>query len=269
MSDTSGSTHRIDTSKPHPARVYDWYLGGKDNYPADEELGRQIATFEPTAKYGAQHNRWFMHRATRHLAGRAGIKQFLDIGTGIPTEPNLHQVAQSITPDARVVYGDNDPIVLAHAAALLRGTPEGATEYLQVDVRDPDRILELAAKVLDFDQPMAVSLIAVLHFVTDEDGAYDTVRRLMDAVAPGSHLALTLVASDYDPERTREAVEMYKAGGVTLVPRSREEFGRFFTGLELVDPGIVWLPDWRPDLAEDEIRDGAAVPLYAGVARKN
>ncbi|MDI3405287.1 SAM-dependent methyltransferase [Streptomyces cavernicola] len=270
MTATSGSDRGqlIDTSKPHPARVYDWYLGGKDNYPVDEELGRQIATLEPAAKYAAQHNRWFMHRATRHLAGEAGVRQFLDIGAGIPTEPNLHRVAQRIAPEARVVYGDNDPIVLAHAAALLRGTAEGATDYLQVDVREPERILELAAKTLDFDLPIAVSLNAVLHFVPDEEGARETVRLLMAAAAPGSHLTLTNVASDYDPERTEQAVAMYKAGGVTLVPRSREEFTSLFDGLDLVDPGVVWVPDWRPELAEDELRDGSPVPMYAGVGRK-
>ncbi|MFG2517945.1 SAM-dependent methyltransferase [Streptomyces sp. NPDC048527] len=259
---------RIDTSKPHPARVYDWFLGGKDNYPVDEELGRQIVALEPQSKYAAQHNRWFMQRATRHLAGAAGARQFLDIGSGIPTEPNLHRIAQSAAPDARVVYVDNDPIVLAHAGALLRGTAEGRTEYLSADAREPEKILELAADILEFDRPVTLSLIALLHFIPDADGAYDLVRTLVDALAPGSHLILSQLAGDFDPERTREAVAMYAAGGVTLVPRSREEMGRFFEGLDLLDPGIVWLPDWHPELAVGEVRNDAPVPLYAGVARK-
>ncbi|GAA3149016.1 SAM-dependent methyltransferase [Streptomyces rectiviolaceus] len=262
------ATHPIDTSRPHPARVYDWFLGGKDNYPVDEELGLRIVSLEPQTKYCAQHNRWFMQRATRRLAGEDGIRQFLDIGTGIPTEPNLHRIAQSAAPEARVVYVDNDPIVLAHAEALLRGTPEGATEFLQVDAREPDKILEQAEGVLDFTQPIALSLIALLHFISDDDGAYDVVERLVGALAPGSHLVLSQMAGDFDPERTRQAVEMYKAGGVTLVPRARAEVERFFEGMELLDPGVAWLPDWHPELGVDEVRNGTPVPLYAGVARK-
>lgn len=268
MTDTSPATPTIDTSKAHPARVYDWFLGGKDNYPVDEELGRQITAMEPTAKYGARHNRWFMQRATRMLAARLGVRQFLDIGTGIPTEPNLHRVAQTAAPEASVVYVDNDPIVLAHAAALLRGTPEGVTRYLQADARDPGEILRLAGEILDLDRPVALSLIALLHFIPDEQGAYDIIRTLVDALPSGSYLVLSQLASDYDPERTKDAVAMYAAGGVTLVPRSREEMEKFFTGLELLDPGVVWLPDWHPELAVDEERDGTPVPLYAGVAHK-
>ncbi|MGW5866615.1 SAM-dependent methyltransferase [Streptomyces sp. NPDC055239] len=262
------STHPIDTSKAHPARVYDWYLGGKDNYPVDEELGLQIVSLEPQAKYCAQHNRWFMQRATRHLAGEAGIRQFLDVGAGIPTEPNLHRIAQSAAPEARVVYVDNDPTVLAHAETLLRGTAEGATEFLQVDAREPDKILEQAEGVLDFTQPIALSLIALLHFISDDDGAYDVVEKLVAALAPGSHLVLSQISADFDPERTRQAVEMYKAGGVTLAPRARAEVEGFFEGLELLDPGVVWAPDWHQELGVDEVRDGTSVPMYAGVARK-
>ncbi|MFI7008429.1 SAM-dependent methyltransferase [Streptomyces sp. NPDC050145] len=268
MTEPSPADVRIDTSRPHPARVYDWYLGGKDNYPVDEALGRQITEMEPTAPYGARHNRWFMQRATRMLAGRLGIRQFLDIGTGIPTEPNLHRIAQSANPDATVVYVDNDPIVLAHAEALLRGTPEGVTRYLQADARDPARIVALAREILDLDRPVALSLIALLHFVPDEEGAYDVVRTLVDALPSGSHLVLSQLASDFDPERTREAVAMYKAGGVSLVPRTRTEMARFFEGTDLLSPGIVWLPDWHPELGVDEVRDGTPVPLYAGVGRK-
>ncbi|MEU4999916.1 SAM-dependent methyltransferase [Streptomyces sp. NPDC021622] len=199
-------TEKIDTSRPHSARVYDWFLGGKDNFPVDEELGRQIMSLEPATKYCAQHNRWFMQRATRHLAEAAGIRQFLDIGSGIPTEPSLHRIAQSAAPEARVVYVDNDPIVLAHAEALLTGTPEGATEFLKADVRDPAAILEQAGGVLDFGRPCALSLISLMHFISDDDGAYDIVERFMAALAPGSHLVLSQMAGDFDPERTRQAV---------------------------------------------------------------
>jgi hypothetical protein len=156
MTGTESAADGIDTSRPHPARVYDWYLGGKDNYPVDERLGQQITARDPGAKRAARSNRWFMQRATRHLVRTAGIRQFLDIGTGIPTEPNLHQIAQSTAPDARVVYVDNDPIVLAHAGALLRGTDEGVTEYVHADVREPRKILDEAARVLDLDRPVAL-----------------------------------------------------------------------------------------------------------------
>lgn len=263
------SAVRIDTTRPHPARVYDWYLGGKDNYPVDEALGRQIMAIDTGAPRAARSNRWFMQRATRHLAGATGIRQFLDIGTGIPTEPNLHQIAQSFAPDARVVYVDNDPIVLAHAEALLRGTPEGVTEYVQADAREPGAILEQAAHVLDFERPIALSLIALLHFVADEDGAYDLVDTLVDALAPGSCLVLSCMTADFEPENVRQGIERYAAGGVTLVARTHAEVGAFFRGLELMDPGIVSVKDWRPDLARDEssIGDGP-VSLYGAVGVK-
>ncbi|MER6166886.1 SAM-dependent methyltransferase [Streptomyces violaceorubidus] len=258
----------IDTSKPHPARMYDWYLGGKDNYPVDEAMGRQMLTLDPRVPVMARVNRAFMHRATRWLAGH-GTRQFLDVGTGIPTEPNLHQVAQEIVPDARVVYCDNDPIVLAHAAALLRGTPEGETEYLQADVRDPDAVLEGARKVLDFDRPVALSLVALLHFVPDEDGAHDLVRRLLDALPSGSHLVMTHATADFTPEESRAATEKLRAAGVTLALRSREEFARFFTGLELVEPGVGVPHLWHPELGDPVAgQDDGVIPGYGAVARK-
>ncbi|MFF0704882.1 SAM-dependent methyltransferase [Streptomyces tendae] len=262
------STAGIDTSKPHPARMYDWYLGGKDNYPVDEAMGRQMLTLDPRVPVMARVNRAFMHRATRWLAGH-GIRQFLDVGTGIPTEPNLHQVAQEIVPDARVVYCDNDPIVLAHVAALLRGTPEGETEYLQADVRDPDAVLEGARKILDFDRPVALSLVALLHFVPDEDGAHDLVRRLLDALPSGSHLVMTHATADFTPEESRAATEKLRAAGVTLALRSREEFTRFFTGLDLVEPGIDVPHLWHPELGDPVAgQDDGVIPGYGAVARK-
>ncbi|AZM78311.1 SAM-dependent methyltransferase [Streptomyces sp. KPB2] len=261
-------TAGIDTSKPHPARMYDWYLGGKDNYPVDEAMGRQMLTLDPRVPVMARVNRAFMHRATRWLAAH-GTRQFLDVGTGIPTEPNLHQVAQETAPDARVVYCDNDPIVLAHAAALLRGTPEGKTEYLQADVRDPDAVLEGAGKILDFDRPIALSLVALLHFVSDEDGAHDLVRRLLDALPSGSHLVMTHATADFTPKQSRAATEQLRAAGVTLALRSREEFTRFFTGLDLVEPGVQVPHLWHPELGDPVAgQEDGVIPGYGAVARK-
>ncbi|MEV7994027.1 SAM-dependent methyltransferase [Streptomyces sp. NPDC086077] len=258
----------IDTSKPHPARMYDWYLGGKDNYPVDEEMGRQMLALDPRVPVMARVNRAFMHRATRWLATN-GVRQFLDIGTGIPTEPNLHQVAQSVAPDARVVYCDNDPIVLAHAAALLRGTPEGVTEYLQADVRDPATIIEGAAKVLDLSRPVALSLVALLHFVPDADGAHELVSELLAVLPSGSYLMMTHATADFTPEESAAATEQLRAAGVTLALRSRDEFADFFGGLELVEPGVVVVPEWRPELGEPVPgQDDGVIPGYGAVGRK-
>ncbi|GGZ68690.1 SAM-dependent methyltransferase [Streptomyces echinoruber] len=258
----------IDTSKPHPARMYDWYLGGKDNYPVDEEMGRQMLALEPRVPVMARVNRAFMHRATRWLAHH-GVRQFLDIGTGIPTEPNLHQVAQEIAPDARVVYCDNDPIVLAHAAALLRSTPEGVTEYLQADVREPGAIIEGARRILDFDRPVALSLIALLHFVSDEDGAHDLVARLVAELPSGSYLVMSHATADFTPEESAAATEKLRAAGITLALRSRADFTRFFDGLELVDPGVAVVHQWHPELGEPVPgQDDGVIPGYGAVARK-
>ncbi|WEH18838.1 SAM-dependent methyltransferase [Streptomyces sp. VNUA24] len=258
----------IDTSRPHPARMYDWYLGGKDNYPVDEAMGRQMLALDPRVPVMAQVNRAFMHRSTRWLAEN-GVRQFLDIGTGIPTEPNLHQIAQRVAPDANVVYCDNDPIVLAHAAALLRGTPQGRTEYLQADVRDPHAIIEGAAKVLDLTRPVALSLIALLHFVSDQDGAHTLVRRLMSQLPSGSYLVVTHATADFTPEESEAATEKLKAAGVTLALRSREEFTRFFDGLELIDPGVEVPQHWHPELGDPVPgQDDGIIPGYGAVARK-
>ncbi|CAL9468142.1 SAM-dependent methyltransferase [Streptomyces sp. Tu 3180] len=265
----TGTPVPIDTSKPHPARMYDWFLGGKDNYPVDEELGRQLVSFAPVIPVMARMNRAFMHRATRWVAGQ-GARQFLDIGTGIPTEPNLHQVAQEVAADARVVYCDNDPIVLAHAGALLRGTPEGAVDYVQADARDTAAIVEHARETLDFDRPVALSLIALLHFIGDEDGAYELVERLKDALAPGSYLIMSHLTPDFHPEEaSRKVRDLYRAGGLTMDMRNRERFARFFEGLEVVAPGIVAAEEWHPELGEpvpgqESVHSGA----YVAVARK-
>jgi hypothetical protein len=265
---TDHNAVQIDTSKPHPARMYDWYLGGKDNYPVDEAMGRQMLALDPRVPVMAKVNRAFMHRATRWLAGH-GVRQFLDIGTGIPTEPNLHQVAQEVAPDARVVYCDNDPIVLAHAAALLRSTPEGVTEYLQADVRDPAAILDGAGKVLDFTRPVALSLVALLHFVSDEEGAHDLVARLLAELPSGSYLMMTHATADFTPQESAAATQKLKAAGVTLALRSREEFAHFFDGLELVEPGVEVVHHWHPELGEPVPgQEDGVIPGYGAVARK-
>lgn len=259
----------MNTSKPHPARMYDWFLGGKDNYPVDEELGRTLVGFAPNIPVMARMNRAFMHRATRWLSGQ-GVRQFLDIGTGIPTEPNLHQVAQQTAPDARVVYCDNDPIVLVHAEALLRGTPEGAVDYVQADARDTAVIVEHARSVLDFEQPVALSLIALLHFFGDEDGAYELVDRLKEALAPGSWLVMSHLTPDFHPEETsRRVMDLYRASGLTMDMRSRDRFARFFDGLEVVDPGVVVAEEWHPELGEPVPgQEGVHSGAYVAVARK-
>ncbi|MFJ5258964.1 SAM-dependent methyltransferase [Streptomyces sp. NPDC088387] len=259
---------QIDTSKPHSARMYDWYLGGKDNYPVDEELGRQLVALDPRVPVMARVNRAFMQRATRWLA-QQGIRQFLDIGTGIPTEPNLHQIAQQVAPDSRVVYCDNDPIVLAHAAALLRSTPEGVTDYVQGDVRDPASIIEAAAKVLDFSRPVALSLVALMHFIPDEYGAHELVAALVAELPAGSYLMMSHASADFRTDHLDEAEAKIKAAGITLALRPRAEIERFFTGLELVDPGVAVVHRWKPELGEPVPgQDDGVIPGYGVVGRK-
>ncbi|MEU3826942.1 SAM-dependent methyltransferase [Streptomyces sp. SID486] len=252
----------IDTSKAHPARVYDWLLGGKDNYPVDEAVGSQLP---PEAKNAARQNRQFMHRAAGWLAGQ-GVDQFLDIGTGIPTEPNLHQIVQRILPTAKVVYTDNDPIVLRHAEALLVSRPEGMTDYIEADVRQPEGIVEHARRILDFSRPIALSLIALMHFVPDAQDAHGIVRDLVATLPPGSYLVLSHAASDIYPELAQRVTAEYAKGGIQLGFRTRTEVERFFDGLELVGPGLVTATEWvtSPPSVEPE---GSGI--YAGVARLN
>ncbi|MFG3291365.1 SAM-dependent methyltransferase [Streptomyces sp. NPDC048179] len=251
----------IDTSRAHPARVYDWLLGGKDNYPVDEAVGEKLP---PEARDAARQNRQFMNRAAAWLAAQ-GVDQFLDIGTGIPTEPNLHQIVQEIVPSAKVVYTDNDPIVLRHAEALLISRPEGATDYIQADVRDPEAIVRHARHVLDFDRPVALSLIALMHFITDEQDAHGIVRALMDTLPSGSYLILSHAASDVYPELAAQVVAEYAKGGIRLAFRSRPEVERFFDGLDLVAPGLVTSTRWLGSAPAPEPEPDAGI--YAGVAR--
>ncbi|MFF5303137.1 SAM-dependent methyltransferase [Streptomyces sp. NPDC013161] len=266
MTDAGFSADDVDTGKPQSARMYDYFLGGKDNYPVDWEAAEKVISLFPAVKQMARVNRDFMHRASRLLAER-GISQFLDIGTGIPTQPNLHQVVQAINPRARVVYADNDPIVLRHAEALLHSTPEGSTTYVQADVREPGKILAAAREQLDFEQPIALSLVALLHLVADEDDPHRIVGELLDSLTSGSYLALSHATGDFDPETWARVVEVYRKGGTPAQVRSRAEFTSFFGGLELVAPGIELAAGWHP---EPGAQPGEAdrIPLYVGVARK-
>ncbi|MEV6793030.1 SAM-dependent methyltransferase [Streptomyces sp. NPDC051320] len=258
---TAGSPQpRIDTSRPHPARVYDWLLGGKDNYPVDQQVGERLP---PEAKDAARQNRQFMRRAAAWLAG-TGMDQFLDVGTGIPTQPNLHQIVQGTVPAARIVYTDNDPIVLRHAEALLVSRAEGATDYVQADVREPGTILDHARKFLDFDRPIALSLIALMHFIPDDQDPYGIVRSLVDALPSGSYLVLSHASSDLYPELAEMVTAEYAKGGIQLGFRSRAGVGRFFDGLDLVDPGLVTAPEWYRDTPVVEAEGSG---IYAGVAR--
>lgn len=250
---------QVDTSRPHPARVYDYMLGGKDHYEVDRQLGEKIPPFMRNA---ARENRAFMHRAVAWTAEQ-GVSQYMDIGTGIPTEPNLHQVVQRIHPAARVVYADNDPIIMRHAEALLVGTPEGATDYIEADIRTPEVILDAARAFLDFDRPITLSLIAIMHFIKDEYDPYGVLRTLVEALPSGSYLALSHVSLDAYAAEGEKLNTVYTST-IESQNRSPEEITRFFDGLDLVEPGVVVAPRWR--------KDGVAVPdephpNYAGVAR--
>jgi len=241
---------RIDTTKAHPARVYDVFLGGKDNYPVDRAAAAAALAANPRGYLDVRHNRDFLRRAVNSLAKDDGIRQFLDIGTGLPTAENVHQIAQRSIPDSRVVYVDNDPVVLAHARALLTSGPEGRTDYIDADFKDPAHILEQAAKTLDFGEPVALCLVALLHFVEDEE-AYPIVRGLVDELPPGSKLVLSHLTEDLNPENIRAVQRTYTERGFTFVLRSRAEVERFFTesGLEPAEPGVVPAHHWRPDHA--------------------
>jgi hypothetical protein len=259
-----GEPPSFDTSVAHPARVYDFWLGGKDNYQADREAAQQVATIMPSILPGVRANRAFLHRAVSYLAAEVGIRQFLDVGTGLPTAQNTHEVAQSIAPESRIVYVDNDPIVLSHARALLTSSSEGATSYIEADARDPGRILEAASRLLDFSQPIAVMILCVLQYVPDADQPHQIVSRLLEAVPSGSYLALSDGTGDIDAERGAQATEAYNArlGSNRITPRPRAQIAAYFDGLDLVDPGLVPLHLWR------DVNPGQPVPAYAGIGRK-
>jgi S-adenosyl methyltransferase len=258
----------IDTTVSHSARVWNYWLGGKDNYPVDRQVGDRVAEMYPDIVRLARAARGFLTRAVSYLASEAGIHQFLDVGTGLPTVNNTHQVAQSAAPGARVVYADNDPMVLAHARALLSSTPEGATDYVDADLRDPGLILREAARTLDFTEPVAITLIAILHHIGDYGEARSIVNRLMQAVPAGSYLVLSHSTNVINGAASDEAVARWNQFGkppVTL--RSPAQIAGFFDGLELLDPGVVSTTRWRPDVASI----GGGIPevdQFCGVGRK-
>ena len=265
--DPDGAPQEINTNVAHPARVYDYWLGGKDNFPADRALAEHIMEVIPTMRAMAAANRAFLSRAVRYLAGEAGIRQFLDIGTGIPTSPNVHEVAQSVAPEARVVYVDNDPIVLAHARALLTSRDVGETAFILADLREPEKILAhpTLQATLDLDQPVALLLVAILLYFRDSDDPYGIVSTLLERLPSGSYLVLSHPTADFDPQAMGGAVAAAEQSGVTLVPRTQAETAAFFRGLELVEPGVVPVLAWRPD---EPVADAHGAYYWAGIGRK-
>ena len=257
----------IDISTAHIARVYNYWLGGQDNYAPDRAAAAQVIEAYPPIRVSVRAQRAFLRRAVSYLAAEAGLRQFLDIGTGLPSADNTHEVAQRAAPSARIVYVDNDPIVLAHARALLTSSPDGATAYLDADLRDTEKILHAAAGILDFSQPVAVMLVGVLHCIPDSGDPAGLVRQLVAALAPGSYLVLAHPASDIHTEQIGDAATRFNRlmdDGVTL--RTHAAVGRFLAGLDPVPPGLVQLHRWRPD-AEGPEADGE-LANYGAVARK-
>jgi len=263
---SAGGPAEIDTSVAHPARVYDYWLGGKDNFAADREAGDRVLAATPGLRERVRANRAFLVRAVRYLAGEAGIRQFLDIGTGIPSANNTHEVAQQAAPDSRIVYVDNDPIVLTHARALLAGGPEGSIQYIDGDVRDVASITGAAARTLDFTRPTALLLLGILHLIQDAEGPHELVARLMDALPSGSYLVISHPASDIHPGQAEAQRRYNERVSTPQTLRTRAEVSRFFEGQDLVPPGLVYVHTWRP--GPDDIVPPDGVSAYGGVARK-
>ncbi|MFF1374911.1 SAM-dependent methyltransferase [Streptomyces sp. NPDC058308] len=259
---------RIDTSTAHSARVYDYILGGKDHYLVDIEAGDAMCSHWPALPVHMLENRRFMHRAGRYLAQEQGVRQFLDIGTGLPTAPNLHEVVQGVAPESRVVYVDNDPIVLAHARALLQSSPEGATAYVDADMHDPDAILDSPEfrALIDLDEPVGLMVIGILHFILPPDDQ-SLVQRLLEPLPPGSFLALTIGTADFAPEEVGRVAEEYAQQGMPMVLRDLPTATSFFDGMDLVDPGVTQVHTWRPGPLQDGV-DDRAIAMYGAVARK-
>jgi S-adenosyl methyltransferase len=260
----------IDTSRPHPARIYDYGLGGKNHFAADREVADKVIASWPTVRTGARENRAFLGRAVRYLAAEQGIRQFLDIGTGLPTTNNVHEVAQDVAPSSRVVYADNDPLVLAHAQALLTSAPDGRTAYIQADLRAPGEILAspVVRDVLDFSQPIALMLVAVLHFIQDEDKPAEIIAALLDALPPGSYLVASHVTGEHDPAGADVGQRAYRESQMRAQWRTSDVFARLaFSGLELMSPGAVLVSEWRPE-GDGPRPTPAEVNCYGGVARK-
>ncbi len=257
----------FDTSVPSPARMWNYWVGGKDPFAADREAADRVLAAMPSIPAIARSVRAFLIDIVHTLTVDYGVRQFLDVGTGLPTADNTHDVAQKSAPESRIVYADYDPVVLSHARALLTSTPEGKTDYIQADLRDTDTILSVAERTLDFSQPVAILLIAILHFSPDDDDPYAIVKKLMGAVPPGSFLVICHAPSDIHPEQVAEMTRRYnESGAARMRPRSREEVLRFFDGLELIGPGVVPLDEWlRPGQSEPGAN---ALAGYVGVARK-
>jgi len=250
----------------HVARVYDYLLGGKDNFAVDREAAEQAMRINPDIVPTARANRAFGARTTGFLVGQAGLRQFLDIGAGMPANNNIHAVAQSIAPESRIVYVDHDPIVLTHARALLSSVPEGVTDYIEADLREPGKILAEAAQTLDFNRPVAIMLTAILHLIPDRDDPYDLVSQLVNAVAPGSYVVISHAASDIDTgAMISMANRLNELMAQQAVPRTHREVAAFFAGLELLEPGLVRIPEWRPaSVSESAVR----AQMWGAVGRK-
>ncbi|GAA2479109.1 SAM-dependent methyltransferase [Winogradskya humida] len=257
-------TGGVETTIPHSARIWNYWLGGKDNFAVDRAAGEQIVALVPGLVTSARADRSFLRRAVRHLTAEAGIRQFLDIGTGLPTADNTHEVAQRVAPDSRVVYVDNDPLVLTHARALLTSTPQGATDYIDADLREPAKILDHAARTLDFGKPVAVMLLGILNFIIEDDLAHTTVRQLLDAVPSGSFLVVSHPTTEVDGPEMTEAVRLWNStGGAEMRLRDRDGVAAFFQDLELIEPGITTCSQWHPDPDGDT----SAVSHFCGVGR--
>jgi O-methyltransferase involved in polyketide biosynthesis len=269
---TSAPSHdeqrpEIDTTVAHSARLWNYLLGGKDNFAVDREAAEQAIALMPELVQSARADREFLGRAVEFLAGEAGIRQFLDIGTGLPTADNTHEVAQRSAPDSRIVYVDKDPIVLVHARALLESGPQGATDYIDADLNEPDVILQAAARTLDFTQPVAIMLLGVLNFIVDNDRAYPIVDRLLEAVPSGSYLAVSHPTTEVNGDAVKESMRIWNSSGAApITARTPQEIGRFFDRLELLEPGVVTCSAWRPDPSGSGVR--VPVSEFCAVGRK-
>jgi hypothetical protein len=257
----------IDTTVSHSARIWDYWLKGKDNYAVDREVGDRIEEMLPDIVRQAREDRLFLGRVVRYLAGEAGIRQFLDIGTGLPTADNTHQVAQRVAPESKIVYVDNDPLVLAHARALLTSTPEGTTDYIHADMHDPDNILAGAGRTLDFSQPIAITMLGVLWHVMDNDEAYGIINRLMGVMPSGSYLALNHPTLEVTGEKMATAIQYWNQYGTPPgTHRTPAELTRFFDGMDLVEPGAVSITRWRPEATSSG--EPEEIDQFGGVGRK-
>ncbi|SEG23707.1 S-adenosyl methyltransferase [Thermomonospora echinospora] len=264
--DGQGPPDGVHTDRPVSARVWNYWLGGKDHYDVDREAGEKVARHVPGIAAAARGDRLFLGRCVRYLAGQEGVRQFLDIGTGLPTADNTHEIAQRVAPQARIVYVDNDPLVLAHARALLMSTPEGATSYIDADVRDPGKILREAAATLNLGEPVALMMLAILHLIADDDQVRRILREFVDALPSGSYLAISHACTDV--EATRVAVRTWNDSDTPhpVKPRSRAEITRFFDGLELVEPGVVSCSRWRYE--PNPWGEPEEIMTFGGLARK-